>query len=228
MSSLLLTLGLAALPAVVLIWYFYRLDKAKPEPIGLILRSVLYGFIAVIPAAGIEIGLGALVPAPAGVLGLFFEAFVVAGLVEESVKLYFVRRYIFQRPEFNERSDGIIYAICVSLGFAFIENFIYGHDAPSVLLVRAFTAVPGHAVFSGVMGYYVGMAKLEEGRAGVWKRGLVWAVLLHGLYDALLMAGGFAIYLVIPFLIFGWRLLKALFAKAQAADLERLDGGGRY
>ncbi len=225
MSSLLLALALAALPAVVLIWYFYHLDKARSEPIGLILRSVLYGFVAVIPTAGIEFGIGALVPPPAGALGILFEAFVMAGLVEESVKLYFVRRYIFHRPEFNERTDGIIYAICVSLGFAFIENFIYGHDAPSILFVRAFTAVPGHAVFSGVMGYYVGMAKLEEGRAGAWKRGLFWAVILHGLYDALLMAGGAVSYLVIPLLIFGWRLLKRLFAKAQAADFERFGGG---
>jgi RsiW-degrading membrane proteinase PrsW (M82 family) len=221
MSSLLFTLGLAALPAIVLISYFYRLDKARPEPLGLIVRSVLYGFLAVIPAAMIEIGIGAVAPTPKGLPGVLFEAFLVAGLVEESVKLYFVRRYIFRRPEFDERTDGIIYAICVSLGFAFIENFIYGHDAPNILLVRAFTAVPGHAVFSGVMGYYVGMAKLEEGQAGAWKRGLFWAVLLHGLYDALLMMGGLFGYLVIPLLIFGWHLLKRLFAKAQAADMAR-------
>jgi len=222
MSSLLFTLGLAALPAVVLIHYFYRLDRARPEPIGLIVRSVLYGFLAVVPAAAIELGIGAFVPAPQGLPGVLFEAFIVAGLVEESVKLFFVRRYIFGRPEFNERTDGIIYAICVSLGFAFIENFMYGHDDAGILVVRSFTAVPGHAVFSGVMGYYVGMAKLEEGRKGAWKKGLFWAIVLHGLYDALLIAGGLFGYLVLPLLLVGWRVLKRLFAKAQAMDLSRL------
>ncbi|HTX71389.1 MAG TPA: PrsW family glutamic-type intramembrane protease [Rectinemataceae bacterium] len=221
MSSLLLALALAALPAVLLIAFFYRLDRARPEPMRLIVRSVLFGFLAVIPAAGIELALGFLVPSIPGVPGTLFEAFIVAGLVEESVKLYFVRRYIFRRPEFDERSDGIIYAICVSLGFAFIENFMYGHDDLRILLIRSFTAVPGHAVFSGVMGYYVGMAKLEPGKSGAWRTGLFWAVLLHGLYDALLLSGALVGYLVFPLLLVGWRVLRRLFAKAQAIDLER-------
>lgn len=218
MSSLLVSLGVAALPAAIILVYFYRLDRQRPEPVGLLGRSVLYGFIAVAPAAAIELGLNRLVPAPAGLPGIIFDSFIAAALVEESAKLFFVKRYIYRRPEFDERVDGIVYAICVSLGFAFVENFLYGYKDMRVLLVRAFTAVPGHAVFSGIMGYYVGISKLEEGRRGAWRSGLAWAILLHGLYDLLIMLGGLASILVIPLLVGGWAALVRLFRSAQAAD----------
>jgi RsiW-degrading membrane proteinase PrsW (M82 family) len=140
----------------------------------------------------------------------------MAGLVEESVKLYFIKRYIFRRPEFDERADGIVYAICVSMGFAFVENFIYGYRDASVLFARAFSAVPGHALFSGIMGYYIGLSKIEAGKEAAWFRGLVWAVLFHGLYDFFLFSG--LSLAVIPLLVTGWAVLVRLFRKAARAD----------
>jgi len=221
MLSLLAALGLAALPAAVLIVYFYRLDKAKPEPIGLIGRSVLYGFMAVFPAIGIEIALGAFLPKLPGLAGVFVEAFLVAGLVEESVKFFFLKRYIYKRPEFDERVDGIVYAICVSLGFAFVENFLYGYSDFGVLALRAFTSVPLHALASGVMGYYIGMSKISKdgkpGSSGLY-RGLGWAVFIHGIYDFFVLSGSFAALLVFPLLFIAFRVLKSMYRKALAAD----------
>ena len=289
MLELLLALGLSALPAGGLLFYFYRRDKARPEPLGLVGKSVLFGFLAVAPAAGIEILLGSVLPPLRGLPGALVEAFLVAGLVEESVKLFFVKRYLFRRPEFDERADGIVYAICVSLGFAFVEDFLYGYADLGVLLLRAFTAVPLHAVASGVMGYYVGIEKIEgrrhpaacraadslaaddtaplpeapgglgslapaeasggedsapsaeapdgEGAAGVprrrpsasqavvrpWaakasRRGLAWAVLIHGLYDFFLLTRSLAGLLVLPLLVVGWRVLSKLYKRALAED----------
>ncbi|HOX33471.1 MAG TPA: PrsW family glutamic-type intramembrane protease, partial [Spirochaetales bacterium] len=123
MSYLLLSLAAAALPALLLIAHFVKLDRARPEPVGLIGKSVLYGFLAVLPAAALELGAERLVPAPSGFAGILFESFCVAALIEEGVKLYFLRRYLYRRAEFDEVADGIVYAICVSLGFAFVENF---------------------------------------------------------------------------------------------------------
>lgn len=218
MSSLLLSLGLAALPAAFLIGYFVRLDRKRPEPVGLIGKSVLFGFLAVLPAAGIELLIGRFAPSPGGILGPLFEAFAVAALVEEGTKLFFVKRYLYRRHEFDEVADGIVYAICVSLGFAFVENFLYGYDDPAVLLVRAFTAVPGHAIFSGVMGYHVGLSKLDPRRPRAWARGLAWAILLHGLYDFFLLSGWPAGLLVLPLLALGWIGLRRLFRAALAFD----------
>lgn len=216
MPSLGLSVFLAALPALVILWYFRRMDSARPEPLGLIGRSVLYGFLAVIPAAAIEIGIGFAAPERSTLVSQLFYAFAVAGLVEEAVKLYFIRRYVLRRPEFDERADGIVYAICVSMGFAFVENLLYGYRDAGILFARAFSAVPGHALFSGIMGYYIGLSKIEPGRRGAWGKGLAWAVLLHGLYDFFLFSGqGLA---VIPLLLAGWAVLVRLFRKAARAD----------
>jgi len=221
-------IGLAALPAIAILLYIRRLDRARPEPVGLIGRSVLYGFIAVIPTAAIELALGALVPAPGGLAGRLYESFIAAGLVEEGAKLFFLRRYIFRRREFDERADGIVYAVCVSLGFAFAENVMYGFEDPIVLVARAVTAVPGHAIFSGIMGYYVGIAKIEGrgDRPGTLAKGLSWAVFLHGLYDFLVLSGP-AVAFVAILLPAGGIALARLFRSslerdaADAADPDR-------
>ena len=221
MPGLALSFAGAALPAAIIIAYFIKLDRKRPEPVGLIGRSVLYGFLAVIPAALIEIVLERFVELPSGLAGTLYTAFVVAASVEEATKLFFVKRYLYRRAEFDEIADGIVYSICVSLGFAFVENFIYGYGSLLILAVRAFTAVPGHAIFSGVMGYYLGIAKLEPGRPRAWVRGLAWAVALHGLYDFFLMSGTWMAFLILPLLVGGWVALRRLFRAAAAADEER-------
>jgi RsiW-degrading membrane proteinase PrsW (M82 family) len=223
MPPLALALILAALPAILILAYFRRLDRARPEPIGLIVRSVLYGFLAVLPAAAIEAAVSFAEPMRSGLPSRLFYSFGIAGLVEESVKLFFIRRYLFRRKEFDERADGIVYAICVSMGFAFVENFLYGYRDAGILFARAFSAVPGHALFSGVMGYYVGISKIEAGRRRAWAKGLAWAVCLHGLYDFFLFSN--MDLLVIPLLVFGWIALVGLFRKAARADAT--EGRGR-
>jgi RsiW-degrading membrane proteinase PrsW (M82 family) len=226
MLSLLAAFALSAAPAALLLWYFYRLDAARPEPVGLIGKSFLLGFIAVAPAAGVELLLQGLLAPPSGLLGAALEAFLVAAGVEESAKFIFVRRYLDRRPEFDERSDGVIYTISVSLGFALVESFLYGYADLRILLFRAFTAVPLHAVASGIMGYYLGLAKLGElpetrGKpASLRARGLAAAVLIHGLYDFLLLAGSLASLLILPLLIVGWRILARLYRRALSADAQ--------
>jgi protease PrsW len=222
MPPLALSVFLAAMPALVILLVFRRMDRARPEPVGLFARSVAFGFLAVIPAAAIEAAISLLVPLRDSLPSRLFYAFAVAGLVEESVKLCFIRRYIFRRKEIDARTDGIVYAICVSMGFAFVENLMYGYRDAGLLFARAFSAVPGHALFSGIMGYYIGMAKIE-GRRGYasardfsWSRGLAWAVGLHGLYDFLLFSG--RPLMIIPLLVAGWIGLVALFRKSARAD----------
>jgi RsiW-degrading membrane proteinase PrsW (M82 family) len=222
MFPLALSILLAALPALAILLVIRRMDRDRPEPVGLIARSVAYGFAAVLPAAAIEAAIGFAAPLRASTASRLFYAFAVAGLVEESAKLYFVKRHIFRRKEFDERADGIVYAICVSMGFAFVENLMYGYRDAGILFFRAFSAVPGHALFSGIMGYYVGKAKIE-GRRGAMALGLAWAVALHGLYDFLLFSG--RPFMIVPLLALGWAVLVALFRKSARADAE--EGRGR-
>lgn len=231
MLDLAFSILLAALPALLLLAWFRRQDRSRPEPVGLLGRSVLYGFLATVPAAALELLLLRVGPSGPRLLAAAFDAFVVAGFVEEGVKYFFVRRYILGRPEFDERMDGILYAACVSLGFAFAENILYGYTDRTVLLFRAFTAVPMHAAVSGIMGYWIGRAKIEgrgTGRGTELEyssrpralRGLREAAIFHGAYDFFLFTrSGWALLAVVVLLAAGIRLV-ILVADAKRRDRE--------
>lgn len=232
MAGFVFFIWLAVLPAFLLVLLFLRLDRARPEPRGLIVRAVLYGLAAIIPAALIEILLDRyampLVP-DFPLLRPAVQAFLAVALVEEGIKYLFIKRFL-GRPEFDEVMDGIVYAICVSMGFAFLENLIYGFGAGTgVLILRGLTAVPLHAAATGVMGYYLGQAK-RQGRVQGQARGLAWAVGIHGLYDFAIFAGGWFPILLLPViaasLLFLARLTKAALAQDRA-EAARLDFSAR-
>ena len=107
-------------------------------------------------------------------------AFLVVAASEEFVKSLGVYLYPFQQSFFDERMDGIIYGVMVAMGFAAVENVFYAsqHDWVTVL-VRAFTAVPTHAVFGVITGYYFGLAKFNKEKK--------WHYILRGLLIACLL-----------------------------------------
>ena len=192
--NVILALTLAIIPALLIIIYFYRKDRAKPEPKGLIIRIFLLGLFSTLPAIILELAIIELrgILKPYQVLYPIFKAFVVAALVEESLKLFIVRRVAYRKKCFDEVMDGIIYAVVAGMGFACLENilFVLGRGL-TVAVLRAFTSIPLHAAVSVIMGYYIGMAKFSEnrrtGRWLIWK-GFLLAVFFHGLYDLCIFA----------------------------------------
>jgi RsiW-degrading membrane proteinase PrsW (M82 family) len=94
---------------------------------------------------------------------------------------------VYRNPVFNERLDGVIYAVVAALGFATVENVlvVIGSGA-SILPLRLVTATLLHALASGIAGYFVGLAKFagdpRKSRRLVLQ-GLGIAIVLHGLYD---------------------------------------------
>lgn len=183
----------AGIPSLLIILWFYRMDKKRPEPAGLLGKAVLLGFLAAAPAVAIEL----LVDIPAsflpGLLASIWTAFVTAAIVEEGLKYFVLKRFVFRKPAWDELMDGIVYAVCVSLGFAFAENLLYGLASREALILRAFTSVPMHAAATGIMGYWLAMAKAEAQptlRKQYAKKALWTAVAIHGLYDVFLFIGG--------------------------------------
>lgn len=221
MIDLAVLIGGAALPAAVLIALFVRADRARPEPVGLIGKSVLYGFIATIPAIVLEMAVDLPAARLSGLARAAWTAFVTAALVEEGVKYFFLSRYIVKKKAFDEVMDGIVYAACVSLGFAFAENLLYGLDGGWVLVFRAFTAVPMHASATGIMGYWIGLSKREPDavRAAALKRRGFWsAVAIHGLYDFFLFAGAPLAFGSMAVLLIAGRALRGRMRAAKELD----------
>lgn len=193
---------LALIPAMILLSYFYKRDP-RPEPRQTVMKAFFLGIGATIPAVIIELIIEGMAPGGMSpIITIAFKAFVVAALVEESCKLYMVKRYIFPLPEFDEVTDGIIYTMAAGLGFAFLENIIYSMNSTNswtILLTRGVTAVPLHGLTSAVMGFYIGKTKMDG--KNLIPLGLFLAILYHGLYDFFLFFGGLFSWLSIPLLI---------------------------
>lgn len=120
------------------------------------------------------------------------QAFVVAALPEESFKLLALWLVLRKNPYFDEHFDGIVYAVCVGLGFAAIENIFYvfsEEEWVTVAISRALLAVPGHYAFAILMGYYYSVYHFVDHTPKVAACILLVPVAAHGVYDALAMSG---------------------------------------
>jgi len=203
------TLALALAPVLILLFYIYLRDKYDREPLWLLAKGVLAGIIITAPVIFTEAFLDARNPFPADAPGsAAWQAFIVAGLTEEAFKLLAVMMVFWRSRAFNERFDGIVYAVFVSLGFAAVENILYvSQGGTSVGVMRAFTSVPGHAAFGVIMGYYLGRARLEQKlRPSRLLLALLMPVLFHGTYNFLLLAGNKGLVILFyPFLYLLYR-----------------------
>jgi protease PrsW len=195
-----LTLLVAVGPSLLLLGYFYLRDRYEREPLGHLLAAYLLGAFAMLAAQGSAQPLADLVSTEwlhtGGELARVFDAFVLAGLVEESAKgvVLFAAAYAWR--EFDEPLDGLIYGVAIALGFAALENLLYLRSRGlDIAWQRAVFAVPAHALFGGCMGYYAGRAKFPPGtdRTWRWLRAIVLALLVpigfHGAYNFALLHG---------------------------------------
>lgn len=178
---------LAIAPVFIIIIYVFIKDKYEKEPKRLLLYNFLLGaFVSVIITTLLYVIID--IPLPLrnhdSVFEQFIKAFFVVGLSEEFSKYIIIRYYSQPHKEYNEPFDGIVYAVMVSMGFAATENVMYVlQGGMEVAIMRAFTAVPAHATFAILMGYFMGKAKFSKNRTILNLTGLFLAVLFHGAYD---------------------------------------------
>ena len=173
-------------------WLVDRLDAKRPEPASTRRLVVFAGMLSVIPAVILEVYLTSTVgESVAPVLtyqGASFHAFIIAAFVEEACKILVVYWVVWRRPEFDERMDGIVYASRAGLGFALVENILYllnEHSLGGQLqlwIMRAVLAVPGHAMWTGMIGAMAARRRFDKKGLGLIG-GYLLAVAFHGAYD---------------------------------------------
>jgi RsiW-degrading membrane proteinase PrsW (M82 family) len=212
-------------PVAALLIYFYKKDKYEKEPLKLLAKAfgggVLITFFVLLVGIPISIAINSI---NNFILQIFLRAFVGAAFLEEAFKFCAFKFIIYRNKEFNEPYDGILYAVMVSLGFAALENIGYLINAHfdfgflgivQVGAMRAIFAVPAHAMFGVIMGYYLGLAKFSRDENLEYKyilKGLGFAILAHGLYDFFLFTGtwlGFS-FMVVLFLVCVGLSMKAM------------------
>ena len=223
-------IALAILPALILIYYTYQQDKLQREPVGNLVKAFFYG--------GLSVFVSLLISVPLMQMGFFSAqihtlkdaaatAFFGAAIPEESAKLFLLWLFLRKCRDFDERMDGIVYAVCVSLGFAALENVLYVMQYGfGTALIRAFTSVPGHCFFGVYMGYWYGKAKHARyyglpGSGTCLALSFIIPTLLHGFYDFCCFMSGNGLFIaifyafLIAFFIAAIRCVK----KASAEDV---------
>ena len=208
---------MALAPVFIILFYIYFRDRYEKEPVKLLVKALLAGCFIVIPVIFIEQFITALKPPMAKAGDAAYTAFLVAAFTEEVFKFLALYLLIWKSPSFNEKFDGIVYAVFISLGFAGVENVMYVIEGGyNTAFIRAVTAVPAHALFGVMMGYYFGIARMyPELRRSSMLKSLWFPILLHGVYDFILMVEIELLLLVfIPYVIYlyvlGFKKIKVL------------------
>lgn len=192
MKLSLLILSIA--PTIVFILWFYIKDKYDKEPIMLLCKFFVLGaFISVIAIIAEDFLID--INRYDGYSYLLYMSFIVAAFTEEGLKALVLIPNLLREKNFNEKLDGIIYSIFLSLGFATVENIIYilfeeSKTAFEVGIIRAVISVPAHIMFAITMGYYISKYKFSS--SAVKKREYMFMavlvpILLHGIFDFIAM-----------------------------------------
>ncbi len=181
MNTVLISLASLVIGLLYILWFRYK-DVHEPEPVVYMLLSFAIGGVLSIVISSI---IYLVVPVSMD----FYGAFLV-GFVEELGKLLaFLAILPFIKNQMDELVDGLIYMGCVALGFAVIENVFYAMNSPSpysLLGLRAVTSTIGHISFSAYMGVaFVIHFREDRNYWGIFW-GFIFAMVTHGLYDAVL------------------------------------------
>ena len=218
---------ISILPVYLLGIYIYKKDNNK-EPKALLKKLFIYGMISCIPAGIIEITIGPIFgeEETMDLITLFFYVLISVGFVEEICKWFIVKKVAYNHSDFDELYDAIVYCVFVSLGFACLENVLYVFDSGIVVgLIRAVTAIPGHASDAIIMGNYLGLAKLADinGNKRLYKKNVMLSIIVpslaHSIYDFCLFTE--STFFVLVFFIFLIFIYVYSFKKIKRVSSER-------
>jgi RsiW-degrading membrane proteinase PrsW (M82 family) len=196
-AGFIIGLTLALLPVPPLVALSLWIDRHEPEPRELLATAFVWGATtAALASLLANTFLGPDIGALFGVTGEDAVAVVAAPIVEESLKAVVLAGLFHWRPrEFDNVTDGIVYACMVGLGFAMTENVGYfGHAGSASLTTlavtvgaRALLAPFAHPLFTACTGAGLGLARETHRRAlrlAAPPTGLAMAMLLHHLWNS--------------------------------------------
>jgi protease PrsW len=147
----------------------YFLDSREREPIGYLVRALLYGFMAaalellVFRTALLKFFYGGNLLDFVWLLNdeidnpslqqAFWSAVVIGGFLKEGLKIYFFLRLAKHiNHEIDEPIDCIVYAVMVSLGFQFFENLLFIQTSLATTVFYGFIGLVKHLACGIAMG----------------------------------------------------------------------------
>ncbi len=222
--ELLLVITAALVPVAIALWYIKHKDAVQPEPTKWLFKAFGYGILSTLVALILAEIMGGIFgiedsDSETSVIGAFLNAFCSAAIPEEIAKYLMLLLLIRKNPHFDEKFDGIVYAVFISMGFAGLENIMYlieGLEDGSWLgtgVARALFSIPGHFLFAVLMGYYYSLYRFGIDNSMKTRVMILGApILAHGIYDGILfsmsVSDEFSAIAMILFLYFFNKLRK--------------------
>lgn len=197
------------LPMIVYATMLWWIDHWEREPVWLVVAAFLWGAVpAVIASTVFQLVTSVALFGSLNVEDLTqltpelrFVAVFVAPITEECCKgfLLLVLWLLFRR-EINCLMDGLVYGAIIGFGFAAVENVGYflavqsqdPESMPAVVALRAFALGPMHALWTGMTGLGVALARFQRNwalRLLLPLGGLGAAIFLHALHNFLATTG---------------------------------------
>ena len=205
-------LSITILPPILIVIIFAVSDKFK-EPNKEIILVFISGILITIPAYFTNTFLHDLYLNYPFISEGLAASFLSAAVVEEGLKflvLYFV---VYRLREFNEPMDAIVYGVCVSLGFAALENIYFVLKAPDpieVLILRSLFPLAAHGIFGVMMGYFFMKYAFLHKSKNLFLSFLI-PYFLHGFYNYFIGINYFEVSLAL--IIVAWFIGIKLFLK---------------
>jgi len=179
---------LAVVPAVLWLAIFYLQDAQEPEPKSLVLAIFVLGAL-VAQAVGLPLAENVFhvsdwitTSTSTDLLG----SILVVGSIQMFLIYAAVRYSVYGAAEFDERVDGIVYAVAAALGYATVVNVQYVVRSGGVDLVAGIIRITVTALalasFGGLIGYFLGRCKFEDEPLWWMPSGLILATVLNGLF----------------------------------------------
>ncbi len=229
-------IALALIPIVGIGTFVYIRDSYDREPVPELLKALALGAVSVVPILITGYFISPFQPQTPP-FDAAYRAFITAAANEEIFKLLALAIVFKYNRHFNERFDGIVYGVFVSLGFAAVENIMYVTSyGPATAITRALTAVPAHAMFGVFMGYHFARYQFKDPDRPYHLFAMVaYPIFWHGVYDfilmssdwvqkSLLVSGTFIMVTFVVFLIYAHRTGLKRFSRLRARSRKRWTG----
>ncbi len=216
MIALVISLVCGLLPGFA--WLvFYLGEDPHPEPKRLIAFTFVAGMAFGFFTVAIEMGFTSMLDkwniAEFSIISLFGLA-----LVEEIMKFAAAHFAVTRSPQFKQPIDAMVYMIVAALGFATLENIgAIANITPSAFYVPALFETMSfrfvgatllHTLTSGIIGYYWALGLVHGKVKRYLLGGFAIAVVLHTIFNYLILNYGNGAYTLAFLLLVGFFVLN--------------------
>ncbi len=228
-------------PTFIWLYFWLQEDKKHPEPRSAIIRTFLWGMLAVPVAAIGQFIWNHFFINHADIEFLFHNHYLIAiitlviwSAIEELLKYIAANKGGLSQKANNEPLDPVVYMITAALGFAALENMFYlfnliaqGEPILDVFVtgnIRFIGATMLHVASSAIIGVFMAFAyyKNAEIQSRYLVSGIVWSIILHTIFNSFIirsdrftLLGFAAVWLVALYIILMFERIKKSLNKKQ-------------